>query len=203
MTTKLAAKALTLIRGEHCLFRDLSFALDPGGLLLLEGANGSGKSSLMRVVAGLLSVESGEVEWNGVSIRKQRQEFHSSLAWMGHRPGFKGDLSLRENLRFESALRPQGRQDLDSVFEALTLTTVSRIPLRQLSAGQQRRVALARLVLADVPLWLLDEPFTNLDAAGREQVLSLVQKHLENGGMCVMAAHHEVQIAANVDRIVL
>lgn len=201
MTAKLSADDLTLIRGERCLFDGLEFALNPGELLLLEGANGSGKTSLMRVIAGMLSLESGEILWNGEPVSRQRQVFHGSLVWLAHRSGLKGDLTLVENLRFERSLRPQSSVEPEQVFERLGIARLKALPLRSLSAGQQRRVALARMLLADVPLWLLDEPFTNLDRDGRQLVMQLTEEHLGNGGLCVMAAHQDIEINATIKRI--
>ena len=192
-----------MIRGENCLFQQLDFALNPGELLLLEGPNGSGKTSLMRAIAGLLSLESGTVSWEGADILQQRQTFHAAMVWLAHRTGLKSDLTLVENLQFEGSLRPQGQVDVDSVLESLGISKLKRLPLRSLSAGQQRRVALARLLLADVPLWLMDEPFTNLDKDGRALVLSLVKEHLDGGGLCVMAAHQDFEIDVPIVRVAL
>ncbi len=203
MTAKLSANDLTLIRGESCLFQGLGFALNPGELLLLEGQNGSGKTSLMRAIAGMLSLESGEILWNEIPVNDQRQEFHGALVWLAHRTGLKGDLTLVENLHFEASLRPQANVDFDAVCSRLGIARLKSLPLRSLSAGQQRRVALARMMLADVPLWLMDEPFTNLDREGRALVMQLTEEHLTNGGMCVMAAHQDIEINATVTRVSL
>ena len=110
MTHKLSADNLTLIRGERCLFEGLEFALESGGLLLLEGRNGCGKTSLMRAIAGMLSLETGEIYWNGKSVLKQRQTFHGALVWLAHRTGLKGDLTLVENLRFEGCAHQRDRR---------------------------------------------------------------------------------------------
>ena len=201
MTDKLSADNLTLIRGERCLFEGLGFSLGSGELLLLEGRNGCGKTSLMRAIAGMLSLESGEVLWNDVAVLKQRQTFHGALVWLAHRTGLKGDLNMVENLQFEAALRAQSHRDHEEVFARLGIERLRRLPLRSLSAGQQRRVALARMLLADVPLWLMDEPFTNLDREGRALVMQLVEEHLAGGGLCVMAAHQDVEISAPVTKI--
>ena len=203
MTAKLTGDDLVLFRGDRCLFKNLSFALNPGELLILEGSNGSGKTSLMRAVVGMLELESGEIRWDGIPVRNNRYSFHGSLVWMAHRVGFKADLTLVENLRFESALRPASAKEMDSVLQRLSIERLTRLPLRALSAGQQRRVSLARMLLSDAPLWLMDEPFTNLDRDGRELVLTLVEEHVLAGGMCVMAAHQDVEIDAptNVVRI--
>ena len=198
MSAKLVATDLTLIRGERCLFRDIGFALDPGELLLLEGHNGSGKTSLLRAMVGMLEFETGEIRWNGVPVRDARHEFFAALVWLGHRVGLKADLTLIENLHFESCLRASRFDAFDSVIERLGLDRLRMLPLRALSAGQQRRAALARMLLADVELWVMDEPFTNLDRDGRKLVESLVAEHLGNGGMCVMAAHQDVAIDAPV-----
>lgn len=201
MISTLSAENLTLVRGERCLFEGLDFAVTTGELLILEGRNGCGKTSLMRAIAGMLSLETGEVFWNEKPVRQQRQEFHGSLVWLAHRTGLKGDLNMLENLHFERALRQQSAGDAESVYRRLGIERLKKLPLRSLSAGQQRRVALARLLLADVPLWMLDEPFTNLDREGRKLVMELVEEHLASGGLCVMAAHQDVDIQAPTTKI--
>ncbi|MGB5624700.1 MAG: cytochrome c biogenesis heme-transporting ATPase CcmA [Woeseiaceae bacterium] len=201
MTATLSGDNLTLIRGERCLFEGLGFALKGGELLLLEGRNGCGKTSLMRAIAGMLSLETGQIFWNEVPVLKQRQTFHGDLVWLAHRTGLKGDLNMLENLHFEESLRPQSERDPEEVYERLGIERLRRLPLRSLSAGQQRRVALARMLRANVPLWLMDEPFTNLDREGRKLVMELVEEHLGTGGMCVMAAHQDVDINAPVTKI--
>lgn len=203
LTEKLTAHAATLIRGDRCLFRNLDFALEDGQLLLLEGQNGSGKTSLMKAIVGMLDLEEGEIRWQGRSTREVRQSFHDSLVWMAHRVGFKADLTLVENLRFEAALRPTSDTDFDSILDRLALTRLRRLPLRSLSAGQQRRVALARMLCSAAPLWMMDEPFTNLDREGRALVLELVSEHLAHGGMAVMAAHQDVELDAPIRRVTL
>ena len=203
MTAKLSANNLTLIRGERCLFSGLSFALEAGQLLLLEGQNGSGKTSLLRALVGLLELEEGEIVWNGEPIRRARQAYFKSLVWLAHRVGLKADLTLVENLQFESALRPIANTDFNAVLERLGIDRLKKLPIRSLSAGQQRRVALARVLLSAADLWLMDEPFTNLDREGRQLVDEIVGQHLSNGGMCVMAAHQDVEIDAPTQKLVL
>lgn len=203
MTAKLSATGLTLFRGDRCLFEDVGFALDAGQFLLLEGPNGSGKTSLLKAIVGMLELEAGAVYWDGDPVLEQRQLFHGSLAWMAHRVGFKADLTLVENLRFEAVLRPQVAVDIDDVLERVDVVRLKRLPMRSLSAGQQRRVALARMLLADVPLWLMDEPYTNLDREGSKLVAGVVNEHLAGGGLCVMAAHQDVDIDAPVQKVIL
>ncbi len=197
MTVKLSAHDLTLIRGESCLFKDLSFTINAGDLLVLEGQNGSGKTSLIRAILGMLNFESGEVLWNDIPINKQRQEFHRSLIWLSHRTGLKKDLTLQENLHFETALRSKLDVDQSQILKKLNIFDLKDLPIRSMSAGQQRRVALARLLLFDAPIWLLDEPFTNLDDEGQNIVLDLINSHLSSGGICVIAAHQEFNINAS------
>ncbi len=203
MTALLQGCGLAIVRGDRLLLDDLDFALAPGELLRVEGPNGSGKTSLLRVVAGLIEPDEGEVRWRGKPVRQQRQAYHAEVAWMGHRPGFKGDLTPPENLRFEAGLRAASRVTLETVFERLGLERLQRLPFRLLSAGQQRRVALARLVLSRARLWLLDEPFTNLDAAGREQVQELIAEHLAGGGLALAASHQELTVDAPTRRVEL
>jgi heme exporter protein A len=201
LNSTLSGENLTLIRGERCLFEGLDFAVKSGELLILEGRNGCGKTSLMRAIAGMLSLETGEIFWNDEPVRKQRQNFHGSLVWLAHRTGLKGDLNMLENLQFERSLRQQSNRDSESVYQRLGIERLRKLPLRSLSAGQQRRVSLARMLLADVPLWMLDEPFTNLDREGRKLVMELVEEHLAAGGLCVMAAHQDVEIDAPTTKI--
>ena len=201
MTAKLSADGLTLFRGERCLFKGLDFALNPGELLSLEGRNGSGKTSLLRAIAGLIELETGAVYWDGVPVLEQRQTFHNALVWMGHRVGFKADLTLVENLAFESSLRPQSSREADEILARLGIHRPKRLPLRSLSAGQQRRVALARMLMSDASLWMMDEPVTNLDREGRTLVTQLISEHLARDGMAIVAAHQDMQVDAPAQTI--
>ena len=203
MTGLLSASELCVLRGDRCLFQRLNFALNPGELLFVAGANGSGKTSLLRGIAGLLDFETGHVSWDGQKILDAYQVFRSDLVWLSHRVGFKDELKLLENLHFESALRSCSMEKAGMVIERLGLATLSNLPFRYLSAGQQRRVALARMVLANGRLWMMDEPFTNLDTAGQALVAELISEHLGGGGLCVVASHQSVEIDAPTERLTL
>ena len=203
MTEKLSATELTLVRGERCLFTGVSFALQSGQLLLLEGPNGCGKTSLLRALAGMLELENGEILWGDSPVQEDRQSYFQSLVWLAHRVGLKADLTLVENLQYESSLRPTADVDFGAILERLGIDRLKKLPVRSLSAGQQRRVALARLLLSAAPLWLMDEPFTNLDRNGRELVTEIVGEHLEDVGMCVMAAHQDVVVDAPTQKVIL
>jgi len=203
LTAKLSATELTLVRGERCLFTGVSFALQSGQLLLLEGPNGCGKTSLLRALAGMLELENGEILWGDSPVQEDRQSYFQSLVWLAHRVGLKADLTLVENLQYESSLRPTADVDFGAILERLGIDRLKKLPVRSLSAGQQRRVALARLLLSAAPLWLMDEPFTNLDRNGRELVTEIVGEHLEDGGMCVMAAHQDVVVDAPTQKVIL
>jgi len=189
LTALLSASRLGILRGERVLVRDLDFALNARDCLLVEGPNGSGKTSLLRVIAGLAAADSGDILWRGRSTGRTSQAFRAELAWFGHRGGLKQDLTPLENLAADRALRPVARRDTEEVLRRLGIAALTELPLRVLSAGQQRRVALARLVLAEAPLWLLDEPFTNLDRAGQALVNELIGEHLGEGGLAIVASH--------------
>lgn len=186
----LQVRALHLWRGEHYLLRGVSFALDAGELLQVTGPNGVGKTSLLRVIAGLLPPESGEVAWRERQIDKDRNAYAQELSYLGHANALKPDLTALENLKFAVDLRrvvtpTQCREAL----RTLNVMHCAELPVRVLSAGQRRRVALARVLLCDSVLWILDEPITNLDAAGVELVERLMAEHLNRGGMILTAAH--------------
>lgn len=203
MAALLTANDLSLVRGDRCLFRDLDFALERGELLLVAGANGSGKTSLLRGIAGLIDFATGRVKWNGEDILETYQVFRADLVWLSHRVGFKDELSVIDNLRFECALRASSPEKTDSILARLGLERLTTMPFRYLSAGQQRRVALARMLLSNAPLWLMDEPFTNLDKAGQALVAELISEHLASGGVGVVATHQTVEIDAGIRRVTL
>jgi len=172
-------------------------------MLLVEGPNGSGKTSLLKAIAGLIDLESGALEWRGIPTAKEAQTFRASLAWFSHRSGFKAELTPLENLRFESGLRVFNSTDYLQALNAVDVAETAKLPMRVLSAGQQRRVGLARMVLSDAPLWILDEPFTNLDTAGQALVRKLLADHLAADGLAVVASHQDIDIDVNTQRLKL
>lgn len=181
------------------LFRGLSFALERSEVLRISGANGSGKTSLVRILCGLLQPFAGEVRWHGAAIRSLREEFSKNLLYLGHAPAAKDDLTAEENLSIACRLAASA-QDEKTVSGALRQFAVpENALLRRLSQGQRRRAALARLALsAHVPLWLLDEPFTALDAAAVTVVEDLVSKHAAAGGIVVYTTHQDAHIGGRV-----
>jgi heme exporter protein A len=204
----LKVAGLHLWRGDRHVLRGVTFEGAAGQCVLLTGRNGAGKTSLLRVIAGLLDAEEGLVSWRGLPARRIRHDFHAELAYLGHEPPLKGDLTGRENLRFSTAIR---REVNPAEIEAALARTVALAfadqPVRTLSAGQRRRVALAAVLLSQAALWLLDEPTTNLDADGQQLVAALIAEHLAGNGLVVAAVHHALELpgqaAAQVLRLEL
>ncbi len=195
----LEAADLQCTRGERTLFNGLGFALRGGELLRVRGANGSGKTSLLRIACGLLEPTRGEVRWAGENIRRLQEEFWRRLVYVGHANAIKDDLTAAENLHVACTLagvRAQSAQ-IGEALRRLGLAGCENLPARVLSQGQRRRVALARLASSGaVPLWILDEPFAALDAAAVEHVQSLIAEHLSRGGAAILTTHLEARIAA-------
>jgi len=189
---------LQCTRGDRRLFSGIAFELAAGELLHLHGHNGSGKTTLMRALCGLVTPTEGEVRWKGEPIRRQRDEFHAELLYLGHKNGIKDDLTGVENLR--TACRLAGiavsEKEAWEVLERMGLRGHEDLPSRVLSQGQQKRVALARLLVSRAPLWLLDEPFVGLDAAAVELLQSVIRGHVEKGGMVVLTTHQEVALTS-------
>ena len=198
----LVARGLTLWRGDRCLFQNLDFELVPGQVLHLVGPNGAGKTSLMRVVAGLTLPEEGEVFWNGQDTRRSREVFARDLTFAGHREALKDDLTGAENLAFWLALR--GVSYRPEMLNQVGLEQTKDIPVGRLSAGQRRRVVLARVVASGTKLWLLDEPFSNLDTDGVALLKQCLLKHVESGGCVMITAHGALDLPGLIlDRLEL
>lgn len=197
----LEAVDLQCVRGERALFSGLGFRLRGGELLRIAGANGSGKTSLLRIVCGLLAPTLGEIRWRGEDIHGLREEFWSQLVYIGHSNAIKDDLTAAENLKIACTLAGSSAsgERVGAALRRLGLVGCERLPTRVLSQGQRRRVALARLALSEaVPLWILDEPFTALDAAAVDFVQELIAQHVARGAAVVYATHYEAQIASAV-----
>lgn len=189
----LEARAINCWRGDRHILRDVSFAVRAGEFLRVTGPNGVGKTTLLRIVCGLLPAESGAIEWRGRLQRGASDEFHAEMAYLGHLNSLKADLTARENLRFLAGLRHDlARTDIDAALERVGILSRGDLPARSLSAGQKRRLALARVLLAGATLWILDEPVTNLDRAGVELVEELLREHMQRGGLAVAAAHQRL-----------
>ncbi|WP_034948135.1 cytochrome c biogenesis heme-transporting ATPase CcmA [Erwinia oleae] len=183
----LEATHLTCIRGERTLFRDLNFTVAAGDIVQIAGANGAGKTSLLRILAGLSRAEQGEVCWQQQPIHRQRENYHAAMLWIGHQPGIKANLTAGENLRFYHPAHQE--EALLDALDAVNLTGFDDVAVGQLSAGQQRRVALARLWLTAAPLWILDEPLTAIDIDGVASLMALFTRHADNGGSIILTTH--------------
>ena len=192
-TPALVAQDLTCIRNDRTLFSGLSFQLRQSQALLLEGRNGSGKTSLLHILCGTRRPEQGKVSWDDEAIDELGSQYHAAMAYLGHKDGVKLDLTLMENLIIAKSLgNSDASVEPSQALAELELSGYEDIPARHLSAGQRRRVALSRLLLSRAPLWILDEPFTSLDRHGIRIVETLVKRHLSNGGMLAMTSHHAV-----------
>jgi heme exporter protein A len=193
----LTVQGIHLWRGDRHVLRGVSFEGHTGKCVLLTGKNGAGKTTLILAIAGLLDPEEGQVFWRGTPARSSRDEFHAELAYLGHEPPLKGDLSAMENLKYSIGIRRN--VTFAEILAALTRTGAASFadrPTRMLSAGQKRRVALAGVLLANAVLWLLDEPTTNLDADGQQLVRDLISEQLARGGIVVAAVHHSLSLPA-------
>lgn len=193
---KLKAKNLVGVRGDRLLFENLNFELTNGSLLYLQGANGSGKTTLLRMICGLSKPYEGNISWCGENINALDEEYSKHVLYIGHLPGIKEDLTAIENLKFSLSLSGVA-VSTDKATEALKLLGLAKglnLPTRMLSQGQKRRVALARLWLQDLPLWILDEPFTALDAKATELLKLKIEAFANDGGMVVMTTHQEVSL---------
>jgi heme exporter protein A len=198
-TCSLTATGLQCVRGERQLFSGISFELQKGTLLKIEGPNGSGKTSLLRILCGLLPPAAGEIAWNGRRIHELAETYHASLAYVGHLNAVKDELTARENLALSARLAGLSAAAAE-IAEALArfgLSGSEHLPCKLLSQGQKRRAALARLHLCvERKLWVLDEPFTALDGPGVRLTRSLIEAHLGAGAIVVLTTHQEVEVTA-------
>jgi heme exporter protein A len=198
----LSVEKVHVWRGDRHVLKGVSLALRPRQLLHISGPNGTGKTTLLRVVCGLLRPEQGQVSWCGRPISSVRSQYQGALAYASHEPALKGDLTALENLRFAVGLKRRvTAEELRASLERTGVAGCADLPARVLSAGQRRRVALARILSMRASLWLLDEPFTNLDAAGMELTGKLLQSHVRDGGAALVVAHHDLEVAVDMHRL--
>ena len=190
--------SLACVRGDRELFKDINFSLEAGGLMQVRGPNGSGKTSLLRMLCGLSNPAAGEILWSGTSIRNLNGDYFAAMTYIGHLSGTKDDLTVIENLRISSALAGFEINDTQAS-EALGYMGLGGrevLPVKVLSQGQRRRVALARLLVCKTSLWILDEPLVALDVLAVKLIQELLERHLKQGGMVVMTTHQEIDLTA-------
>jgi heme exporter protein A len=195
--TILEVKNLGCVRGDRRIFSDVNFSLATGDWLQVTGANGSGKTSLLRILSGLLSPAEGQVFWQGADIHSLSEEYSTHITYFGHRPGVKDELTGIENLCVAAGLSglEVDKKSAQHALEKMGLAGRDSLPARMLSEGQRRRVSLSRLLVCNTKLWLLDEILTSLDKAAISLVRSLIEEHLSGGGIAVVATHQELALS--------
>lgn len=188
---------LECVRGDRRLFKDLSFSASAGELIELRGANGTGKTSLLRIICGLSAPANGEVRWQKKTIRALGETFYASVAYLGHQNGLKDELSPIENVRIASGLAGQNltEDDAQHILTRVGLGDRANIPTRSLSAGQRRRVGLARLLTSKATLWALDEVLTSLDEVAVRMTREFINEHLSNQGIVIVATHQDLNLS--------
>jgi len=197
----LRGEGLHLWRGDRHILRGVSLELRSGEVVQLTGSNGAGKTTLLRALGGLIYPEEGRVLWAGANIREDLRAYHAQMAYVGHEPPLKSDLNARENLHYWVGVRRRlTASDIEKALDDVGADEWRERAARTLSAGQKRRVALAGLKLMNVPLWLLDEPTTNLDTAGQSLVNRMIEEQVARGGMVIAAVHHELALASLTPR---
>lgn len=198
--TLLSVDNITVWRGDNLLLDDVCFALNAGQILQIRGANGSGKTTLLRIVCGIGFSDEGSVSWRGVSIGSSADQYNAELLYLGHKPGIKAALTPVENLRIFCTLSgvtfsTATDNAISTALSHLSLDTKAHLACRHLSAGQQRRVSLARLILQTAKLWVLDEPLTSLDKDGLAWVENQIGQHVAKGGAVLLTTHAPLNIA--------
>lgn len=199
---KIVADKLSCVRQGNLLFENISFSLTAGDVLLVEGANGSGKSSLLRLLSGLASPYSGKVYWQDKLIQNIPAEYGEHLHFVGHTNGIKLGLTVLENLQLAHELSSSGITSFDDTLSLLQLSAHKHTLAKNLSAGQKRRIALATLFTLEKSLWLLDEPFTALDVNTQTIFLLKLEEHLQRGGITIISSHHPIHLENRVTQIV-
>lgn len=185
---------LAFERNFRCLLNNINFTLTPGELMQIRGTNGSGKSTLLRILAGFIEPTRGTIQWQDKNVALDRDHYQQQIHYVGHQNGIKPYLTVRENLQLNYALanHPKNVEQLEYVLQQFGLQHLTQTQALHLSAGQARRIALARLLLHTTPLWILDEPTTALDEATQIFLTTLLQQHLSAGGIAIVATHHDL-----------
>ncbi len=191
-TFRLQGTDLSCIRDDRILFEGLSFELVSGQVLLLEGKNGSGKTSLLRILCGFREPDAGQVLWCGEAI--DDSQYYADMAYVGHLDGVKKELTVLENLKVSLALGQSGQYSIQQALNKVHLTDYDEVLVQALSAGQKRRLSLARLLITKNSVWILDEPFTSLDKQGIALIETLMSEHCASGGMIVLTSHHDIEL---------
>jgi heme exporter protein A len=189
---------LACARGDRPLFQGLSFTLHPGEFLHIQGANGSGKTTLLRTLCGLSLPAEGQIHWQGVLIRELQEDYRRQVCYVGHHNGIQGEFTAAENLAFHHCLAGDAAdRTITAALAQLGLTGVARLPAKLLSQGQKRRLALARFLISEKPLWIMDEPITALDVRSAGLMVELFAGHLARGGLIVLTSHQEVTLTTH------
>ena len=188
---------LACSRGDHQLFCGLNFSLNPGQIMQVQGANGSGKTSLLRTLCGFLMPDEGDIIWRGESTRELDEDYYAELLYLGHLNAIKDELSALENLRISAGLSGIELEEKEAIaaLRRMGLRGREQLPTKVLSQGQRRRVALARLLVSDAKLWILDEPLTALDVGAVELIQDLIAEHLARHGMVIFTTHQPLNVA--------
>lgn len=195
----LVCKNLSCIKQDRTLFEDLSFIIEKGDAVHLIGENGAGKTSLLRIIAGLSEPAAGELQWNGLSCHSITSTFKKDVLYLGHKLALQPNLTAIENLTYWMSLHTDTINcDLYSVLAKFGLTGLEDLPVKMLSAGQQRRVSLSRLMCKSAEFWILDEPFTSLDVAGVKMLNEVLCCHVDDGGMLLLTSHSTLSAELNV-----
>lgn len=188
----LVTRGLSVFRSDEALFENLEFSLSAGEIVRVEGDNGTGKTTLLRLLCGLGEADEGDVLWQGRPLHKQLSQARGEIIFLGHKAGINGAMTAFENLAFLCSLESHvSENDIVDALQRVNLAAKMELPCRLLSAGQKRRVALARLLLTRARIWILDEPLTALDVSGREWLETLLLEHVANGGSAIVTTHQD------------
>lgn len=192
----LMGQALKCTRDDRVLFKDLEFAVDEGEAMVLEGRNGTGKTTLLRMICGIRRPDSGDILFKDECIFGLGSDYHIHMSYVGHMDGIKRELTAEENLSVAYALGHPGRMSVAEALERVRLGGFEDVTASKFSAGQRRRLALARLLVSEAAIWILDEPFTSLDRHGVKLVEELMTEHINQGGILVVTSHHDVDLGS-------